>query len=373
MDARVCAVEVWHLRLPLSRVYHLSFGDLYAFDTILVRVRTADGRQGWGETTPLPGYSHEDAGGVWRALLELSADVRGRGLSAALALLGGRAAQAPFACTGLATACEHALAGCAEHIAGDAVPDAPSSPRLTDPGGGRVALIGTIRSSSPNGIADDVPRLLREGYTTLKIKVGSDVPRDIANVRTAQSALHGAGRLRIDANQGYTLDEAQAFLCEVSPDGIELFEQPFPPERWDWMERLGAGCPVPLMLDESIETEEDIARAARTPGVRYVKFKLMKAGSGARLRALCDRAGRLGLRVVVGNGVAGELGCIHEARTVAGRLSLPGEMNGFLKLTDSLLTEPIRVLDGTMIVPPAERVGLRRDRLQRHAVEACTV
>ena len=65
---------------------------------------------------------------------------------------------------------------------------------------------------------------------------------------------------------------------------------------------------MPLMLDESIGGEEDLRRASGIPNVRYVKFKLMKSGSIARLRRLMARAAALGLGVVVGNGVAADIG-----------------------------------------------------------------
>lgn len=353
-------VDLFHLELPLSQPYHLAFGDLTAFDTMLVRVRVRGGAEAWGETTPLRGYSPESPEDVWRAMVQWSGVLRGRPLADALALLDTWSDDFPFACAGIATACEHLLSEAA-HGAAQAKSGAPV---------GSVPLIGTIRSSSPEVIADEVPGLLGAGYTSLKLKAGTDVARDLANVRAAQRALRGRGRLRIDANQGFSLEQARVFVDGLDPTDIELFEQPFPPDRWDWMELLGPRSNVPLMLDESIEHEADVVRASGVPAVRYVKFKLMKAGSVARLRRLVDRATALGLGVIVGNGVAGDLGCLHEAWAVADRLTLPGEMNGFLKPVESLLAEPLCVVSGALMLPAPSRTAILLDRLERYRVTA---
>ena len=183
----------------------------------------------------------------------------------------------------------------------------------------------------------------------------------------AQRAVRRRGLLRIDANQGYTLADARVLFRGLDPAGIQLLEQPFPVDRWDWMEVAGKETPVPLMLDESIGGEEDLRRASGIPNVRYVKFKLMKAGSIARLGRLMARAAALRLGVVVGNGVASDIGCLHEAQAVAGTLALAGEMNGFLKLTEPLIAAPLWVDRGELIVPPRGRMIVLRERIDRYA------
>lgn len=370
-EACLDALTLYRLRLPLARPYHLSFGDLEAFETILVRARCGS-LTAWGETTPLTGYSQEDVEGVWRRDVEWSRAIVGLSLGQGLDRLEAWAAGRPFARTPLATAIEQLIPwggtgggvpGVRAVAAGD--PAAVSA---------SLALIGTIGAARPEGIEGEVGLLLAAGYTRLKLKVGVDVDRDLANVRAAQRALGMGACLRLDANQGYGPDEARRFVAALDPEGIELFEQPFPAERWDWTAALGRSAPVPLMLDESIGDEADVECASRTPGVRYVKLKLMKCGSCERLRRLFDRARSLGLGVVVGNGVASDVGCLHEAWAVAGRLELAGEMNGFLKPVVSLLAEPLRVERGRLLLPPAGgAAAVRSDVLDRFGVDGVTV
>jgi len=353
LNERLVELQLFRLRLPLTAPYHLAYGDVEAFDTILVYLRTTDGAEGWGETTPLEGYSTHGAEDAWRLTVEWGRVLRGQRAGDALAFLDARTAGAPFACAGLATALETAAWG-----EGDTGGDAAA----------RVPLIGTIRSAEPAEISDEVERLLGAGYSTLKLKIGRDVAADLANVSAAQHAARRRGLLRIDANQGYTLADARRLFRGLDPAGIQLLEQPFPVDRWDWMEVAGKDTPVPLMLDESIGGEEDLRRASGILNVRYVKFKLMKAGSIARLEHLVAHAAALGLGVVVGNGVASDIGCLHEAQAVAGRLALAGEMNGFLKLTEPLVAAPLRVDRGDLIVPPRGQATVLRERVAKYAI-----
>ncbi|MGH7684716.1 MAG: hypothetical protein ACREMT_10255 [Vulcanimicrobiaceae bacterium] len=104
------------------------------------------------------------------------------------------------------------------------------------------------------------------------------------------------------------------------------------------------------MIDEWIVDKASVDRAAAIPGVAFVKFKLMKAGGFASLCDLIGHARDLGLKIVLGNGVASDVGCLGEA-VVARRLGLDlaGEMNGFLK-TRQRLTAALAVQNGNMKV-----------------------
>ncbi|GAC1300872.1 MAG: dipeptide epimerase [Vulcanimicrobiaceae bacterium] len=283
------------LRVPLKVPYELSFGRICEFDVFVSAYAFADGTIGYGETTPLPGYSSERPDRVWEQVRALAGTLAGAD---------------------------------AREVAGRAA------------GPVRYPLLGTVMSHDLATVESDVRALFASGYTTLKVKVGWDVDDDIAYVRAVERAIDAAvaagaaperPRYRIDANQGYDLAGARRFVASLDPARIELFEQPFAPGDWDSMRALGR-VDVPLMLDESIDGDETIDRAASLGNVTYVKFKLMKAGGVGRLRQAVARANDRGLKVVLGNGVAADIGCLAEA--VLARefgLETDGEMNGYLK------------------------------------------
>lgn len=339
-------IRIYQLSLPLKEPYHLSFRELLHFDTFIAVVYR-DGRSGAGETTPLPGYSSEDAEQVWAFANEVGPRLLGRDVEEAREVLNPYIQKMPFAVTPFLTALETL-----EEQNGMALQD--------------VELVGILSTSDHEQILRQFPEIISKGFSTVKVKVGKDVDADIAKVNLIQSLRPEGVRIRIDANQGYDYDRAVKFVKGVNPDGIELLEQPFPKNVWDDMKRLSRISPIPLMLDESINTEDDLMRTIELKCASYVKFKLMKAGSLSNLARLIKAARESGLKVILGNGVAGEIGCYHEAVAAASvGLTNAGEMNGFLKLKESVLVQPIifdsgKIKGGTVFLPQLDYGQLKK-------------
>ncbi len=324
------------LRLPLAVPYRLSFGTQTRFDVILVGARDEDGREGWGEAAILPGYTTETVEGSWQLV---STAVGAINSVAKLRAFGSELLPtAPFAAT--------ALLSCVDWL--------ERSAWLNQ--AGRFPLLGTV-----NGKADDeaaleseIEALLNQGYRTLKLKVGWEVDEDLRQVGVVQRIVAGRAQLRIDANQGYSTDDAVAFLSRLDPEGVELVEQPCAAGDWDAAVAVKRATGVPMMLDESIYGLPDVERAARLGCADYVKLKLMKLGSLGSLRDGLAMIQSFGMKAVLGNGVASDVGCWMEASAGLGLVSNAGEMNGFLKTPLQLLSPHLKmdgadlVLDGSL-------------------------
>lgn len=348
---RIEHVVISRLRLPLQRPYALSFRTLHHFDSFLVTI-SARGLSGQGETTPLPGYSSESPETVMTDLNAWGRELVGLTLEDALERMSPRQRAAPFAATAMITAVESALGRC------------PAEDRTLT-----IPLLKTLYGQTPPELAAEVEAGLASGYTTFKFKVGWDPDQDAARVQALQRALAGRGAVRLDANQGWNLEQARRFCRQIQPEGIELLEQPFPPDRWDWMAVLRRETGLPLMLDESIHGEEDVDRVIESGCAAFVKFKLMKAGSMSRLESLIQRARAGGLQVVVGNGVATDLGNYHEARVAGPHLATAAELNGFLKLRAPLFAEPIPVQGARVVLPATYRPAIDPARLAAVTVQ----
>ncbi len=322
------------IRLPLRRPYVVAYDAIEVFDAFITMLRYADGTVAYGEACPVPGYSSDTQESLWRGLNALLPEVLRHDRDSFAALLGPYLEEQPFLVASLMTPLEW-----------------PAFAR-TAPAQFEIPLIGTILGATPDAMQEDVRALLAEGYRTLKMKVGWDVGKDLGKVATVQAAIRATGTrpfLRIDANQGYTLDAAQAFLRGLDPEFVQLFEQPVATGDWDAIGALHHPD-VPVMLDESIVDLESIRRAAACPGVGFVKFKLMKSGSFALLEEQIGCAREHGLRVVLGNGVASDVGCFGEAVASAKLgLDLAGEMNGFLKPRQRVVA-PMSVAGGALAV-----------------------
>jgi L-Ala-D/L-Glu epimerase len=345
-------IEVHYLRLPLTKPYKLAFGALTHYDTILVVVRDTEGAAGCGEACVLPGYTDETVEGSWALVRELAAAAPGRSFAAAKRAFLEHVDAAPFVVTALVSALEHA----------------EGSALLRVERSEYVPILGIVSAEQPPALEPEIENLLRQGYRTLKVKVGFELEADLARLAAIQDIVGGRCLLRVDANQGYSREQALHFVARMRSDGIELLEQPCGADDWDAARAVAAVAPVPMMLDESIYDERSIERAAKLRAASYIKLKLMKAGGLERLDAMLRRIAELGMTPVLGNGVATDISCWMEACVLRRHGPSAGEMNGFLKPAMSLLEQPLQVRDGAIVLDPQFRPALSAEALRRYGV-----
>lgn len=212
--------------------------------------------------------------------------------------------------------------------------------------------------------------MLAAGYRTIKVKVGFDPAADARVIGTVQKVVNGRAAIRIDANQGYSTEQGMAFASALDPRDIELFEQPCAAGDWESHLAVARMSPVPLMLDESIYGIADIEKAAALKAAAYVKVKLMKLGTLEALAQAIDRIRALGMRPVLGNGVACDLGCWMEGCIAAKHIDNAGEMNGFLKARAPLLTKRLAFRDGALWLEPEFSPRLDAGAIERYLVDS---
>ncbi len=344
-------VDIRLLDVPLSRPYKLSFGTVLAFNTLLVEVRLADGRSGQGDGTILTGYTDETMDQCWTAARDIAPRLLGLDADRVPAALSDWLVANPFTVSAFCTACDMAR----------------GHPTLA-PGDCRVPVLGIVNTTDPARVEPEVEGLLQAGYRTIKVKVGWDVDDDLARVRQVQRLLRGKAMIRVDANQGYKTEDGCRFAGGLEPDGIELFEQACRAGDWNAAVAVKRVATVPIMLDESIYTMDDVEIAARLQVADIIKLKLMKLGSVDALERALARIRALGIAPVLGNGVATEVGCWMEACVAAKMLDTAGEMVGFLKQHRGLLEQPMPVQEGAIVLS----AGFI-PRLDAAAVDAVTI
>jgi uncharacterized NAD-dependent epimerase/dehydratase family protein/L-alanine-DL-glutamate epimerase-like enolase superfamily enzyme len=163
--------------------------------------------------------------------------------------------------------------------------------------------------------------------TRIKLKLGSPdgVDHDRALLAAVAAALERhrqetglACELQVDANGGWSLEQARAMLPLLQAHGVVLLEQPLAPHSDPERDTAGFAalhphCPLPLVADESCWGLEDLLRLA--PHVDGVNIKLLKSGGLGEALLMARTARRLGLGVMLGcysdgsllNGAAAQL------------------------------------------------------------------
>ncbi|MBI5578694.1 MAG: o-succinylbenzoate synthase [Deltaproteobacteria bacterium] len=324
--------RAWHHSLPLRKPYRLSFTVLERFETFYVALE-GEGRAGFGEITPLPGYGgetvQEAAGALAEAARELGAGKPSDEIAAQLAR------KYPFTASGLKCAFETWTEGEAN--------------AFLVPLPAKVPLAGLCAGNTPEEIGAEARRLVANGYKVFKLKAGRSPQTEEDLVRAVARELPPGGSMRLDANQAYSYGDALELCRRIEDLGkVALLEQPFEPEMWPECARLTSSTTFPIMLDESIWTKEDIARAVDC-GARHVKLKLCKHPGLSGTSALVAEARRQGLEIIYGNGVQTALGNHLEARAhLQCGLSTAIEASGFAKVQNHPFQSGITVSQGKL-------------------------
>lgn len=268
---RFASVEVIPYALPFEKPYVTARGVLEQREMVLLRARDEDGVVGLGEAVPLSLRGGASLTQVVRELEEwvemqedeeLSAPSRCAVATARMDLLGRRAAD------------------------GRAGEDEA------------VPCNATLVAGTPEAVVADAERWARDGFTTFKLKLGSESVKtplqggfsqtrgDVEQVRAVREALGPAARIRVDANEAWDLETARRTLSELEPFGIELAEQPV--AGLEAMAELAASTSIPLAADESVATLDEAERAAALGACAYTGIKLSKVGGPEAALAIAD-------------------------------------------------------------------------------------
>ncbi len=121
---------------------------------------------------------------------------------------------------------------------------------------------------------------IAQGFTCLKVKCGMDTNHDIEAVLAIRNEVGPAIKIRLDANEGYSLEKALRVIETLEKLGadIELLEQPTPAKYLYALKEVTSQCPVPIMADETALTLRDSLKAVKMEIADMINIKLMKIG-----------------------------------------------------------------------------------------------
>jgi L-alanine-DL-glutamate epimerase-like enolase superfamily enzyme len=154
----------------------------------------------------------------------------------------------------------------------------------------------TIGIDSPDAMARMARRI--ENYPMIKLKLGSGDSEDEARVRAVREARPDA-KIVVDANAGWSFDQALAGLRWLEGYRIELIEQPLPKDQHAALGELQKRTAIPVVADESVQSLDDVKRLGDS-GVRGVNLKLMKLGGLLPAIQVLNAAREYDMKIMLG-------------------------------------------------------------------------
>jgi o-succinylbenzoate synthase len=179
------------------------------------------------------------------------------------------------------------------------------------------------------------------GCRTIKVKVGD--ADAVERVRAIREALGPAGRIRLDANGAWDLDEAGRELARLAPFDVELVEDPVP--GLEDMAMLRRTSPIPVAAEMSVRTPKDARRLRRLSAADALVIKPQRIGGVRTALAAAEEAG---VPCIPSSALETSVGLASVLAVAAALPELPfaaGAGTGLLLETD-VAVDPLVPVDG---------------------------
>ncbi|HEX6734845.1 MAG TPA: o-succinylbenzoate synthase [Azonexus sp.] len=302
--------------LPLHACWQTSRGSTAIRHGRLLRLRSADGRTGWGDCAPLPEFGIDDtrasAFAEECAQLDLTAQHAGLPLDT---WLGGQPPRASLAVN---------------------------------------ASLGSLATVDRQQLATAV----EAGFRVFKFKVGLAAPADeLRQLAALAGELPAGSQLRLDANGAWLFNDARDFLAACRELPVEACEEPLRDPEPDQLARLQAAVPFAIAIDESLARLG--ADFFRHPPVRRLVIKPARHGLLGSM-AIALRARAAGFEIVISSALessCGLLACAHLAAAAAPEM-VHGLATAAWFVCDTGMPAPIE--NGRLLMPGLPGIGFCR-------------
>ena len=292
---KISEISSWRETVPLSRPYEIATMRIDAVDLFFVRISTDDGVVGVGSASPAEDVTGESPGACQAALsMKQLGWLHGRDLR-----------ELDVLCLELAQS--HSSNPAARAAIDMALHDLVARSRCMP----LVDLLGRCHEAIPTSVTigissveetlADADEYLGNGFRCLKVKTGRSFEEDEERLSRLREKIGPNFAIRIDGNQGCTLEEALRLGGLARDLDIELIEQPLPAEAIAEMRSLPSPLRRIVAADESLHGEEDArVLVSDPPACGIFNIKLMKCGGIRPAMAIAEIARGAGIDLMWG-------------------------------------------------------------------------
>jgi len=347
----ITRIDLFPKTFRLKNPYTIAYDSIATAPNVVVRIETNSGLIGWGNAAP---DSHVTGETIAMTEASLSTAIipallgrEARALSAIHETLQQKTPQTPAACAAIDMALYDLLGRSVNlplyKLLGWARPQILTSITI-----GITTIEESVRQAR---------EFVKAGFCVLKIKTGLDWQEDAERVKAIHDIVGSKIALRVDANQGYGVQQAMEFIRAVERCQIEFIEQPTPAKNIADLKTIRESSKIPIMADESALSSNDVLTLAASGAVDMVNLKLMKTGglTSAMQATAVAAAGKMPVM----------LGCNDESSiSIAAAVHLAcalsgvqyADLDGAFDIVDDVAVGGFELQDGYLI--PSNKPGL---------------
>ncbi len=232
----------------------------------------------------------------------------------------------------------------------------------------RVPLYAT--GLDPANLADSARAFVDHGYRAVKVRIGFDEARDIANVESVRRAVGDDIHVLVDANMAYDLDGAKRMAAALHPYHPYWLEEPLVANDLEGYRLLKDCTDIPLAAGENQFDVADATALLDTNAIRYLMPDPTRAGGlseAQRISALAQARGLSYSPHHYGSDV-GFAATLHLIAATPGAGYMLRDVAPAL-LRESVLRTPITIESGYAVTPDGPGLGVELDWDVIHAHE----
>ena len=209
----------------------------------------------------------------------------------------------------------------------------------------------SVSGMEPDKAAEIGRWAVDQGFKAMKVKVGIEPDGDVARVAAVRKAIGDKTKLGVDANGGWSVDDALKTIERSYEQNIYFAEQPVSPEELSIMPELRKKLKVPLIADESVFTFQDAKVVALLGAADVFSIYVGKAGGIGPARKIAQFAESAGIKCTVGSNLelgVGSAAMVHLAIATRGITAeeFPCDIIGPFFYETDLLKERLSIAPG---------------------------
>jgi len=333
---KITDLHTYRVAVPLHKPFKTALRTVHLAEAIIVKVMCDDGTIGWGEAPPTVVITGDSLDSIEAAIQQvIKPKLIGRNLLHYEALFHDIASSIVRNSSAKA-AVDMALYDCLAQHSG--------LPLYQYLGGYRESLETdyTVSVNEPEEMADDAVQYIKDGFDVLKIKVGKDdIQTDIERIKRIRQVVGNEPKIRLDANQGWSVKESIYAICQMEDLGlnIELVEQPVVASDIAGLKRVTDHVNTLIMADESVFTPNQALEVVATRSADLINIKLMKAGGIYQAEKINALAELNGIQCMVGSMIETKIGITAAAHFAASKKNITRfDFDAPLMLAEDIVT-----------------------------------
>jgi len=341
---KITQATYWTERLALTRPYTIAYEHIDSVQNLFVQLKTDDGAIGLGVASPAEEVTGE---GVQKCRQALADNLENLLPGTDIRYLKTRLRDMESAMPGAPAA--RAAIDMALHDLWAKHHGLPL-----------VELLGRVHRSLPTSITigigsveesiEDAAEYIGRGFRILKVKIGRSMEEDVERLHLIRQKTGREIIIRVDANQGYSVDQFKNFLKQTASLALELIEQPLAASDLAGMRRLPEAVRKKVAADESLLDARDLFAWLGPPQPFGIcNIKLMKCGGIAPAMQIAELAHLAGIDLMWGcmdESIVGIAAALHAALASPATRYL--DLDGHLDLARDLVTGGLVMKNGEL-------------------------